>query len=285
MNSRKWLPLFVRESGAPARADYEAINEEPSLGLQRGIVDYVGWSILESHYGKLILCRERVVVIEQALDLDLHGERTDSPLDPFIRLSLPKKLSVVDYCVFHFTTDRDSMAQVESLRSAMERSRFAYTIDLDNLALVRVLPPGVEEAVRAAFGINAANTHLREAVHWATGVRPDPLKAFDALVRALEAVVIPALAPNDGKATLGKILGAIRSGQVKLDCELPRSGQAAAGVMPIPDLVRGMLELVWSGYERHAGGAREPTVAEVRALLGVAGSLVSWFGTGLVKKS
>jgi hypothetical protein len=287
MDWKKWVPLFVREGGAAAREKYEAIVEEPSVGLKRAIVDYFASCVFVRGYGGEGLDRDKTIAIEQALNLDLHRESVGGkhPLDPFIRLPLQQMLSVVDYCVHHFIRDAESYRVAESLRDAMARARFAYAVDLDARVLVRVLPPGVEEAVRAGFGVNGANLQLREAVHWATGVNTDPLKSFDALIRALEAVVIPALSPNDGKATLGRVLGGIRSGQIKLACSLPRSAQAPAGAMLIPDVVRGMLELVWSGYERHVTGGVPPTVTDVRALLGVVGSLVDWFGSGIVKKA
>lgn len=288
----KWLPFSVRKGGPAARAMYEALVSDPPAGLMRAIADYLAHMLVVRGYGYgrgVGLNRDRVLAVEQALGVDLHSQNDDDDdhlLAGVFRLPLDGVLSVIDYCVHHFTVGSpEAWHAVRELKAAMERSRFAYTIDDDSRAVVEVLPPGVTETVERAFGVKAAESEMREAVHWATGVKPDPLKSFDAMVRALEAVVIPALSPKDAKATLGKVLGSIRTGQVKLDTALPRSAQAPAGALPVVDLVRGMLELVWSGYERHATGGAPPTPDEARALIGVTGTLVSWFGGGMVKKA
>lgn len=285
MDQPKWLPLFVREAAADAREEYEAIREEPSPGLQRAFLDYLGGYLLTQHYGRMVLQRSRTIAVEQALSIDLHGHDGDNAFARYDELPLNQQLSVVDYCVHHFTKTYEDVLRVKMLSESMRRSRFAYEIDENALSLVRVLPAGVDESVRSAFGVKVSESKMREAVHWATGLKPDGIKSFDAMVRALEAVVIPELSPNDAKATLGKVLGGIRAGQIKLACVLPRAAIAPQNSLPTADVVRGMLELVWSGYERHAVSSGETSVDGARSLLGVVGSLVSWFGSGAVTKA
>ncbi len=285
MHDDTWVPLHIREAAPEAREKYLALVESMSPALKADLIDYVLIHVRDrQNLTGRYLRPSAVWPIEQALRLQLaHGDGIDSFKQSLEQLDQLRFLSVVDFVVAH--SDEGDWEQLEALHQAMLRSRFNYMVDREARQLRRVLPAGVEEVVRAALGVPAARAYMREAVHWATGLKPDPLKACDAMVRALEAVVLPAVAPNDAKATLGKILGQLRANTLSLSVGLPRSSQASEATFRPPEVVRGMLELVWSSYERHATrDAAPPTVEAAQSLLGVAGTLVDWFSTGIVKK-
>ena len=289
--AEKWVPLHIREAGEAEREKYAVLLPTSSVGLDRCFSDFVEKQIVQHQLGgtQVYFHRRQVLAIEQQLGIDLQhwvtGQQAVPPnlMGPYSRFPLEIRLSIVDFCIHHFP---HSEAELEDLKDAMERARFVYTVDVPGEKIVRVLPSGVEHAVVASFGASAAEGKMREAVHFATGLKPDPAKALIAMTEAVEAVAKPVLSPNDDKFTLGKALGELRRNPDLLVSSLPRIPQAPEGSYPVPQVVRGMLELIWSACERHGGGVgTPPTVDQARALLGVAGSLVTWFGTGLIKKA
>lgn len=73
------------------------------------------------------------------------------------------------------------------------------------------MPLGVQEtADHIMEPAGDAGRRLSEAWHAAFGVNPDPSKAYGLAIKAVEDAAKPVVSPNDGKVTLGKMIGVIR---------------------------------------------------------------------------
>lgn len=141
--------------------------------------------------------------------------------------------------------------------------------------------PAVRDQVQAVVDNAPANAseHLRKAWAEAYGRGGDPGEAVRHAVKAVEAVAIPVVEPNNGKATLGTVLGALGGGNRKLNFVV--AGKTHDG----GDTVRQMMALVWDGNtSRHEGNA--PVVAEspeqARAIVHLAATVVQLFVSGAV---
>lgn len=113
------------------------------------------------------------------------------------------------------------------------------------------------------------------------GQHPDPDKAYDEAVRAVEAAAIPVALPNGSRQTLGKVLSHLRDTQDKR--ELAIEGTNAGDTAPLV----AMIALLWRGHvARHAGGPglRPQRQDEAQMATHLAATLVHWFTTGAVRR-
>ncbi len=149
--------------------------------------------------------------------------------------------------------------------------------------LVRRVPDGVAEAADAAF--QQPNGGKKLAIAWesAFGVNPDPTKAYSMAVKAVEDAAIPVVCPQDGAATLGRVIGQVNAGTWKLP-HLREDSNA-----PTHDVLVGMMRTLWTGqHDRHGGpsavGVPAVSQAEAESAVMLAVTLVGWFETGKVQQ-
>lgn len=144
------------------------------------------------------------------------------------------------------------------------------------------VPEGVQQAAEAAMQAPGhAGTLLSEAWHAAFGVDPDFEKAYSKAVKAVEAAVIPVVSPKNASATLGTVLGQMRSdSDWGLDLTKEHTTHTSAHV------VLGMAQALWTGQaDRHAGNTYTPsTQAEAEAAVFLAVPLIQWFSSGAVAR-
>jgi hypothetical protein len=123
--------------------------------------------------------------------------------------------------------------------------------------------------------------HLAEARRWAFGQHPNPGKAYDEAVKAVEAVAIPTVLPNDPVATLGKAIGELRSDPTKWTCTFTRPTKD--GMDPV-EVVLAMLDMLWKNEtERHAPVV-PITQEQAETAVHVAIPLVQMFRSGAIRK-
>jgi hypothetical protein len=123
--------------------------------------------------------------------------------------------------------------------------------------------------------------HLAQARMYAFGQKPQPDKAYDEAVKAVEAVAIPVVLPNDPKATLGKVIGEMRNDPTRWTCTF--TDPTADGQSPV-DVVIAMLGVLWTNEtDRHAPDVPiEQEQAE--SALHMALTLVQMFRSGAIAK-
>ncbi|WP_203723754.1 hypothetical protein, partial [Actinoplanes teichomyceticus] len=125
-----------------------------------------------------------------------------------------------------------------------------------------------------------AARHLAAAWDAAYGRQPDPDKAYDQAVLAVEAVACPLVCPADPRRTLGTVIRDLRNQSSRWRLTIgDRLGQPAE-----PGRLIEMLALLWEGQSRHAGSpnSRTQTPAEGEAAVHLAATLVQWLGHGVL---
>jgi hypothetical protein len=112
------------------------------------------------------------------------------------------------------------------------------------------------------------------------GRHPDPAKAYDEAVRAVEAAAIPLVLPNGKVETLGKVLRHFKDAPDKWVLAIEGDdGNIAA--------LTAMIEMLWRGHVgRHSGGpnSRPQRQDEAEMAVHLAATLVQWFTSGTVQR-
>lgn len=175
------------------------------------------------------------------------------------------------------------------LRSDLLDAGSLYEIDPKGRCLVARVDQTVRDAADKAISVAGKDAagHLRAAWVAAYGLQPDPDKAYDEAVRAVESVACPLISPKaDGRRTLGKAIADLKSdltaNSPKWELALPDTTGAPASVEP---LIK-MMAAIWDGQvSRHSGSSksRRQTQAEAEAAVHLAATLVQWLSTGVLK--
>jgi hypothetical protein len=105
------------------------------------------------------------------------------------------------------------------------------------------------------------------------------LTAYSLAIKAVESAAHAVIEPNNKKATLGTMLGILRSKPNLFEIAIPGKDGIAT--------VTAMMTLLWEGQtSRH--GRREPAVEEsfesAEMAAHIASVLVLWFSTGMVRR-
>ncbi|MFD3719330.1 hypothetical protein [Streptomyces sp. NPDC058674] len=172
------------------------------------------------------------------------------------------------------------VAAVERLDDMLADAGSAFEVDWRQRCLRRRVDATVTAAVEQAISMDAGR-HLEAAWAATYGRHPDPSKAYDEAVRAVEAAAIPVVLPKSTQDSLGKVLAHLRDAASKW--ELAIEGRNGGDVTP----VREMISLLWKGHvARHPGspGFRRQRQDEAQMAVHLAASLVHWFTTGAIRR-
>ena len=173
----------------------------------------------------------------------------------------------VDYG-YSFQEQREALQQ---LADTLTDAGMAWRLDIQQVATgeswhgqpmyrdVRTLQRRTShEAVVAVHGIAQyapdPGKHLGSAWNYAFGRNPDPGHAYGEAIKAVEAAAVPVVLPNDPAATLGKVIGQLRSTPHKWQLALTRDVPGSAGnSVPAIEVVTNMAALLWGNQtDRHA---------------------------------
>jgi len=174
------------------------------------------------------------------------------------------------------------------LSQALTQAGSAWTVGerAGRPGLVRRVPEGVQlnaDSVMANGG--RAGARLAEAWERAFGISPDPTGAYALAVRAVEDAAIPAVVPRQDGATLGHVIGQLRSDG---DWSLPLTREASGS--PTSAIVLSLCGALWHGHHDRHGGREGPDVSctvsqeEAEVAVTIAVTLVQWFSRGLVAR-
>jgi hypothetical protein len=150
--------------------------------------------------------------------------------------------------------------------------------------LVRRVPEGVQDHTDAVISRSGrAGKRLAEAWADAFGINPDPPSAYTLAVKAVEDAAIPVVVPNQREATLGHVIGQLKTDG---DWRLPLTREDSDA--PTASIVLRMCQALWKGHhDRHGGGSHtvpEVTQDEAETAVTIAVPLVHWFASGMVAR-
>jgi len=194
--------------------------------------------------------------------------------------SLGAELRMADYLI------STSNARAGALDAILAESGSAWTVGTraGRPGLIRRVPEGAQrnaEAVMASSG--QAGTDLRQAWEATYGLTPNASEAYRLAVRAVEHAAIPVVCPRQAGATLGHVIGQLRTDG---DWGLPLTREDATA--PTSETVLRLCQALWKGHhDRHGGMVGAPqTVAqeEAETAVTIAVALVQWFVSGMLTR-
>lgn len=180
--------------------------------------------------------------------------------------------------------NKEQKPAADALKRLFEESGSVWTVRL-------IKDPGLERRVsaeqqEAAAAAIARGTRASEylAVAWreAYDRDPDASASYRDSVRAVEAVTIPMVLPNDRLATLGKVIGELKAHPDRISLRM-HTPDAPAG----SQAVISMLSTLWDGqYARHAviDPSQPPnaSIEQAQDAVRLAVLIVDWFETRAV---
>ncbi|MFC7246063.1 hypothetical protein ACFQO7_26600 [Catellatospora aurea] len=172
----------------------------------------------------------------------------------------------------------------DQLNELLTAGGAGWRIRSDGTGLERRLDETVTQAAATAVTTAAddAAEHLRGAWNGAYGLHPDPDRAYDEAVLAVEAVACPLVCPANPRGTLGRVIADLGNQRDQWALSIANtSGQPSA-----PGALIEMLKVLWHGQSRHAGSpnSRRQTQAEAEAAVHLAATLVQWLNSGVLYK-
>lgn len=284
-----WRPLSKR-TDRNAAADYDALHDGIPSWLRQSLGTWIEAVVSALTAGGVDpFSKGRLLLddIERNLRFSFQGERLLAP-QCITRecLTDPQRgLDVVDLLLYRLRSSSIVSGQLEThLETVLREAGSAW----------RVGPDGLEQRVSEEITARArdviargsrAATHLREAWHALYGRQPNPSHSYREAVRAVEAAAIPVVCPNDNTATLGKIIGQMRTSPSMWTVSLRPSDSRD----PV-QVVVSMMELTWkSQLDRHGTSESDApfsvTELEAEAALHVSLTLVHWFDAGIIQKA
>jgi hypothetical protein len=142
----------------------------------------------------------------------------------------------------------------------------------------------VKDIVRkAASESSTAASHLKKAWQAAYGLRPNPSTAYAEATKAIEAALIPVIAPEVPRATLGNVLRELRDRGDGWELAIADRDGRDSKVTALHDLA----QLVWHGHrDRHSGTSTTfPVSAEAAEMaLHAAAMIVHWAEIGGIRR-
>ncbi len=112
------------------------------------------------------------------------------------------------------------------------------------------------------------------------GLEVKDSSAYALAVRAVESAAVAVVMPNKRDATLGNVIGQMKS---DADWRLPFREHREA---PSAEVLLGLLRTLWVGHRDRHGGVdySDVTHEEARAAVVLAATLVEWFTSGAVRR-
>jgi hypothetical protein len=283
----KWQRLSVRR------------GMRPPMGLQEGVPSYMSSPLIHwveevfgfyrSEVPDLKLLQEAALVIQVPIEARrVPRDPSDSLRNVYDRrFGQALFAEIVNHCHHDEDTFLDlidyllsvpsGIRVADELESVLRLGGSAWAVNRDSSGLQRrvndVAQKSYEEA--ASHG-DSASEELRQAWDRAFSRNPNPSDAWDHAIKALEAILIPLVVPNQSKPNLGHVTGTLRGQGARWQFVLPGSSMKHR-----VDPLLAALDSVWPNPDRHGAGARrEPTQAEAEAVVHLTVTVVQWARSG-----
>jgi hypothetical protein len=272
------MPLSRRTTGLPAEPLVDGVPDWLYAQLQTWL-----YHVLQFADGPITALRPGHDLTGSTRQVMLRVRTSTQPWlipadDPTFLDALDAAIRWGEFDHHGFTTYGDP----SSLEGLLAAANSAWRVNAESRGLERRIDPTITRAVTTArSNANAESAeHLRVAWDAAYGLYPDPDKAYDEAVLAVEALVCPLVCPNNGRRTLGTVIRDLGNQRDQWQLAIgDKDGQPAS-----PDRLEAMLALLWEGQSRHAGSpnSRRQTQTEAQAAVHLAATIVQWLSTGVL---
>jgi hypothetical protein len=161
----------------------------------------------------------------------------------------------------------------KKLRELLRDAASVWTVTQDGRSLVRRVGRSADAAyIDAASVDDSASAELSDAWLAMYGTSPNYSDAWDHAIKAMEAVLVPVVAPKNPRATLGTVTTELEKG-------IKFVGFALGPV----ETLGAMTRLAWPNPDRHGGGqGRAPEEAETSGVVHLAVTIVQWVRNGVI---
>ena len=151
----------------------------------------------------------------------------------------------------------------------------------------RAEPTAMNAFTLASTPDDLASAHLKEAWNKAYDRDGDESDAWDHAIKAVEAILLPIVVPDQDQAQIGHVVGDLGTKSHMWDVGLLFNQTAAPKTPPLQpvEVLVGMLRLIYPNPDRHVGkDHRTPTPEEARMVVQLAITVVQWVRENLIKK-
>lgn len=132
-----------------------------------------------------------------------------------------------------------------------------------------------------------ASQYMQEAWALAFGREPNLSDAWGRAIKAIETLLKPIVSPSDNKATLGKMISALRQSPDKWECKLPDRDYKANGETNVKPGIEVFIDaLATIGYQPDRHGSDQPQDVDettARSILFLATTVVGWLRDGILR--
>lgn len=265
VTSSPWAPFSRRTAGlGPDNTVHDGLP-----GYLRGVLqDWVAECYPDDRWGEWTQLRN-ILQFRLRLDkLPSPPEFTDDQL-----------LDVIDALLAHWL---EPGRLVNDLDELLTTGGAGWRVTAARTGLERRVDATVTAAVAVAIRAAPTDTGGHLAAAWAAayGRNPDPDRAYDEAVLAVESVACPLVCPSNSLPTLGTVIRDLGGQSVKWALVIgDKTGQPAS-----PDRLIEILKLLWEGQSRHAGAAnsRSQSQPEAEAAVHLGATLVQWLSSGVL---
>lgn len=268
-----WQPLSKRIAGTEPDGPYEGRPEHLEWPLLLWIRGVLG---LDESYAL-----DEEALRELGVRFRVSGRVTPSMIADQLLAAAVKDddffFDLIDAVLNVFEGENDC----ENLERLLVAGASVWRVGDDGASLTRIVSEEAQATYDAATSVaDEPSDELKEAWSNAFGRNGDPSDAWDHAIKAVEDVLIPVMMQNNGKATLGNVLGEL-SGQNSSQWEFVLPGNDKThDVAPLV----AMLRVIWPNHDRHGGPSpkRIPSDQEARAVVTLAAMIVQWHRDGWV---
>lgn len=277
-----WKPLFVRLGQEEEAGPYEGVPAHlygPLIDwLDREFITYNGYV---DFGGTRRMGQELHVVVPP-------GTSDDSVsyyVKKWFERDKTRLLVAVDWVLYHryYALNRVPRDEFGELRDIFEVAASVYTIAADGSGLTtRVDGTAAEMFRNAVSAADEISAELREAWARVYSLSTDPSDAWDHAIKAVEEALKPIITPTNNAATLGGVIGQLRSAPAGKNKFLLVDNSLNPRTVPLNTFID-LLSFVWVNPDRHGGAnKRVPTLDEARAVVHAAVLIVQYARMGVI---
>lgn len=273
-----WQPLTARQGQPSAGGPHEGVPQHLHQPIRHWLDGAFGCP--SGHFSSLsartttmlaVAATCRIPLTAAARDSQLYGE-----IVRFCRSDSDQFLDVV-HATIQLTQEYWPVDPLEQMLVCGGSAWRATKTGLQR----RVDPVAQEAFDNATRTQDVASEELQHAWIKAYGREPDASDAWDHAIKAVEAILIDTVVPNQHDPTLGHVIGHLASQGHLWTLVLPGPNNDYS-VAPLVT----MLRMLWPNPDRHASPQhrRTPSLEEAQAVVHLAVTIVQWGRDGQILK-
>lgn len=227
---------------------------------------------------------ERRLTLDSGIGSNMQPKVASGRLDDLLKSRRDVLLSMLDFLLWKGVPDGEWQ---QELADILYQGGSIYQVAPTDRrpGLERRVEQSVENVAQQALARGDSASELLSSAWSATfGLDPNPSHGYRNAVRAVEAVAVPLVVPNDPQGTLGKVVSHLDQARDQWEFALQTRRDGDPSVQTVIDC---MGTLWTSHYDRHVtnGVPLHIGAREAEAALPLAATLVHWLQQGFLKKS